>query len=198
MTDHAIYKGEQLEIGTKGNGSCKYTGNSQITPAWVLRNNEATYSLSAGISAGIYTCFCAGPAHKSLRDHINHNSPFQNHFTRWKHVSDILEWWFRHSAQKIMGVEILFGDWYGQHVPSRPLQLPIQRQVGGGETQIGREWRSFLQRIISMECLHISRQWSVLKCEDTPFHKHDIRFASCHMKLVGFQFFTNFRWHTQY
>ena len=66
VTDHAIYKGEQLEIGTKGNGTCKYTGNSQITPAWVLRNNEATYSLSAGISAGIYTCFCAGPAHKSL------------------------------------------------------------------------------------------------------------------------------------
>ena len=48
VTDHAVYKGEKLEIGNQGNGSCKYTGNWKITPAWVLRNNEATYAVSAG------------------------------------------------------------------------------------------------------------------------------------------------------
>ena len=49
VTDHAIFKGQKLEIGNKGNGSCKYTGDWKITPAWVFRNKDATYAVSAGI-----------------------------------------------------------------------------------------------------------------------------------------------------
>ena len=48
VTDHAVYRGQKLVIGNEGNGSCKYSGDWKITPAWVLRNNEATYAVSAG------------------------------------------------------------------------------------------------------------------------------------------------------
>ena len=48
VTDHAVYKGEKLIIGNDGNGSCKYTGERKIQPAWVLRNSESTYAVSAG------------------------------------------------------------------------------------------------------------------------------------------------------
>lgn len=48
VTDHAIIRGEKLEIGQNGNGSCKYTGSWKITPAWMFKNKEATYAVSAG------------------------------------------------------------------------------------------------------------------------------------------------------
>ena len=53
VTDYAVFKGDQLRIGNEGEGSCKYSGNWKISPAWVLRNNEGTYALSAGKYLGL-------------------------------------------------------------------------------------------------------------------------------------------------
>ena len=49
MTNHAVQLGDQLTFGRDGNGSCKYTGDHEISPAWLLtRGNGQSTSVTSG------------------------------------------------------------------------------------------------------------------------------------------------------